>query len=152
MFNKILFPLDRSREAQEAMAVAIDLVQKYQSQLILLSVVETPDLVTHPTHRAPLQGGDFQHETIEDPVMQSAEAIDRLLHSAQALFAKRGIQAEILQRQGKPAFTICDVADELNVNLIVMGSHGIGLDVEHTSESVASRVLNLSPCPVLIVP
>ena len=137
MFNKILFPLDRSREAQEAIAVAIDLVQKYQSKLILLSVIETPDP---------------NAETIDDPVMQSPEAIDQLLHSAQAMFAKRGIQAEILQRQGKPAFTICDVADELNVNLIVMGSRGIGLDVEHTADSVASRVINLAPCPVLIVP
>jgi nucleotide-binding universal stress UspA family protein len=137
MFNKILFPLDRSREAQEAIAVAIDLVQKYQSKLILLSVVEDPDLTA---------------EASDDPVMQSPEAIDQLLHSAQAMFAKRGIQAEILQREGKPAFTICDVADELNVNLIVMGSSGIGLDVEHTAESVASRVINLSPCPVLIVP
>jgi nucleotide-binding universal stress UspA family protein len=137
MFTKILFPLDRSREAQEAIAVAIDLVQKYQSKLILLSVVEAPDLAA---------------EVSDDPVMQSPEAIDRLLHSAQAMFAKRGIQAEILQREGKPAFTICDVADELNVNLIVMGSSGIGLDVEHTAESVASRVIDLAPCPVLIVP
>jgi nucleotide-binding universal stress UspA family protein len=137
MFNKILFPLDRSREAQEAIAVAIDLVQKYQSKLILLSVVESPDLAA---------------EVSDDPVMQSPEAIDQLLHSAQAMFAKRGIQADILQRQGKPAFTICDVADELNVNLIVMGSRGIGLDVEHTAESVASRVINLAPCPVLIIP
>ena len=137
MFNTILFPLDRSREAQEAVAVAIDLVQKYQSKLIILSVVETPDP---------------DGEIIDDPVMQSAEAIDKLLHSAQALFAKQGISAEILQRKGKPAFTICDVADELNVNLIIMGSSGSGLDVEHTTESVSSRVIDLSPCPVLIVP
>ena len=137
MFNKILFPLDRSREAQEAIAVAIDLVQKYQSKLILLSVVEAPNLAG---------------EASDDPLMQSPEAIDQLLHSAQAMFAKRGIQADILQRQGKPAFSICDVADELNVNLIVMGSRGIGVDLEHTAESVASRVINLAPCPVLIVP
>jgi nucleotide-binding universal stress UspA family protein len=137
MFNKILFPLDRSREAQEAIAVAIDLVRKYQSKLILLSVVETPDL---------------DAEVLEDPVMQSSEAIDRLLHSVQELFAQRGIAAEIMQREGKPAFTICDVADELNVNLIVMGSRGIGVDLEHVAESVASRTISLAPCPVLIVP
>ncbi len=134
MFKKILFPLDRSRESQEAIAVAIDLVQKYQSELILLSVVETPDL---------------DAEIIEDPVMQSTEAIDRLLHSAQAVFAGQNVEAQILQREGKPAFTICDVADEYNVNLIVMGSRG---DLEHPADSVASRVINLSPCPVLIVP
>ncbi len=137
MFNKILFPLDRSREAQEAIAVAIDLVQKYQSKLILLSVVETPDL---------------DAEVLEDPVMQSPEAIDRLLHSVQELFAQQGIAADIMQREGKPAFTICDVADELNVNLIVMGSRGIGVDLEHVAESVASRTISLAPCPVLIVP
>jgi nucleotide-binding universal stress UspA family protein len=137
MFNKILFPLDRSREAQEAMAVAIELVQKYQSELILLSVVETPDL---------------DAEVLEDVAMQSPDAVDRLLHSAQALFAKQGIDAKILQREGKPAFTICDVADELNVNLIVMGSRGIGIDLEHAADSVASRTIALAPCPVLVVP
>jgi nucleotide-binding universal stress UspA family protein len=134
MFNKILFPLDRSREAQEAVAVAIELVQKYQSKLTLLSVIETPDL---------------DAEVLDDPVMQSPDAVDRLLHSARDLFAKQGIQADILQREGKPAFTICDVADELDVDIIVMGSRG---DLEHPADSVASRVINLSPCPVLIVP
>ena len=135
MFDKILFPIDRSREAQEAIAVAIDLVQKYQSKLTLLSVVETPDLDAEVLE--------------EDRAMQSPDAIGQLLQSARAIFAKRGISAEILQREGKPAFTICDVADELNVNLIVMGSRG---DLEHPADSVASRVINLSPCPVLIVP
>ncbi len=134
MFNKILFPLDRSREAQEAMAVAIELVQKYQSKLTLLSVIETPDL---------------DAEVLEDPAMQSPDEIDRLLSSARDLFAQRGIQADILHREGKAAFTICDVADELNVDLIVMGSRG---DLEHPADSVASRTIALSPCPVLVVP
>jgi nucleotide-binding universal stress UspA family protein len=134
MFKKILFPLDRSSESQAAIAVAIELVQKYNSELTLISVVETPDL---------------DADIIEDPAMQSSEAIDKLLQSARALFAERGIEADTLQRKGKPAFTICDVADELNINLIVMGSRG---DLEHPTDSVASRVINLSPCPVLIVP
>ena len=134
MFIIFLFPLDRSSESQAAIAVAIELVQKYNSELTLISVVETPDL---------------DADVIEDPAMQSSEAIDKLLQSARALFAERGIEADTLQRQGKPAFTICDVADELNINLIVMGSRG---DLEHPADSVASRVINLSPCPVLIVP
>jgi nucleotide-binding universal stress UspA family protein len=138
MFNTILFPLDRSREAQEAIAVVVDIVQKYQSKLILLSVVETPNL-----------DGEI---IIEESGMQSPEAIQELLTGAQELFSKRGIEAEVLQREGNPPFVICDVADELDVDLIVMGSRGIGLDAERTTESVAHRTIDLCPCPVLIVP
>jgi nucleotide-binding universal stress UspA family protein len=137
MFKTILFPIDRSREAQEAIEVVVDLVQKYQSKLFLLSVLEPADL---------------DAEVIGAPTPQSSDEIDRLLQSAKELFSQQGIEAEVLQREGKPAFIICDVADELNVNLIVMGSRGVGLDSDRAVESVASRTIDLSPCPVLVVP
>jgi nucleotide-binding universal stress UspA family protein len=137
MFKTILFPIDRSRESQEAVEVAIDLAKRYDSKLILLSVLETPDL---------------DAEVIDAPATQSADAIDRLLHAAHDLFAQQGIESETLQREGKPAFVICDVADELNANLIVMGSRGVGVDSSRVAESVATRTIDLSPCPVLIVP
>jgi len=84
--------------------------------------------------------------------MTSAKAIAKLLADAKALFLSQGIEAEIIEREGKPAFTICDVADELNADLIVMGCRGLGLTEEGVAESVTNRVINLSPCPVLIVP
>jgi nucleotide-binding universal stress UspA family protein len=58
----------------------------------------------------------------------------------------------VIEREGKPAFTICDVADEVEADLIIMGSRGLGLTDEGAAESVTNRVINLSPCPVLIVP
>ena len=45
---------------------------------------------------------------------------------------------------------ICDVADELNIDLIVMGTRGVNL--EEDSQSTAVRVIQLAPCPVLVVP
>ena len=56
------------------------------------------------------------------------------------------------RRAGQPAFCICDVADELNADLIMMGCRGIGLSSEHSDESVSNRVINLSPCPVMVIP
>ncbi len=47
---------------------------------------------------------------------------------------------------------ICDVADELDADLIVMGCRGVGLIEEEASDSVSNRVINLSPCPVLVIP
>jgi nucleotide-binding universal stress UspA family protein len=135
MFKIVLFPLDHSREAREAADVVANIVQKYGSRLVLLSVVEEPN------PEAP---------TI-DPMM-STEAVAKLLQNAQALFAQQGIQAETIEREGNPAFTICDVADEINANLIIMGCRGLGLTEEGATDSVTTRVTNLSPCPVLIVP
>jgi nucleotide-binding universal stress UspA family protein len=84
--------------------------------------------------------------------MVSPEIVSQLLENARTLFSEQGITAELLERQGKPAFTICDVADEIEASLIIMGCRGLGLTEEGSTDSVTTRVINLSPCPVLIVP
>jgi nucleotide-binding universal stress UspA family protein len=137
MFKTVLFPVDQSREAREAADVVVNIVEKYGSRLVLLSVIETPD----PAAESPTP----------EPMI-SPEAVAELLKSAQSLFSQQGIEAETLTREGMPAFTICDVADEIEANLIVMGCRGLGLTEEGAAESVTNRVINLSPCPVLIVP
>jgi nucleotide-binding universal stress UspA family protein len=136
MFKTVLFPIDQSREAREAAEVVVEIVQKYGSRLVLLSVVE-------PTS---------SDELSVEEVMASADAVAKLLQNAQSLFTQQGIQAEPIEREGKPAFVICDVADEIGANLIIMGCRGLGLTDEGMAESVTNRVINLSPCPVLIVP
>lgn len=138
MFKTVLFPIDRSREAREATDTVTNIVKTYNSRLVLLSVVEKPET----TSESP--------KTTD--VMASPEAVEQLLKNAQALFARQGIEAEIIEREGMPSFTICDVADEIDANLIVMGCRGLGLTEEGAAESVTNRVINLSPCPVLIVP
>jgi nucleotide-binding universal stress UspA family protein len=134
MFNTILFPVDQSREAREAANTVANLVKTYNSHLVLLSVVEKPP------------------GTEDGDVMSSVEAVAQLLQGAQKLFVAQGIEAEIIEREGMPSFTICDVADEINADLIVMGCRGLGLTEEGVAESVANRVINLAPCPVLIIP
>jgi nucleotide-binding universal stress UspA family protein len=133
MFKTVLFPIDQSREAREAADVVTQLMKVHQSdRLVLLSVVE-------PAEDA-------------DRVMTSPEAVAELLTNAKKLFAEAGILAETLEREGKPAFVICDVADEVGAQVIVMGCRGIGLTEGGATDSVTSRVINLSPCPVLVVP
>lgn len=136
MFKTVLFPIDQSRDAREAAEVVTDVVQKYGSRLVLLSVVETAD----------------SEESPSSEVMSSPDAVAQLLENAKSLFSQQGIQAETIEREGKPAFVICDVADEIGANLIIMGCRGIGLTEEGLTDSVTNRVINLSPCPVLIVP
>jgi nucleotide-binding universal stress UspA family protein len=123
MFETVLFPLDQSRQAMETAAVALQLAQQHSSRLVLLSVVEPGD---------------------------DAAAVAQLLDQARASFEQAGVSCEVIEREGKPAFVIGDVADEINADVIVMGTRGITL--ESDQQSTAARVIQLAPCPVLVVP
>jgi nucleotide-binding universal stress UspA family protein len=136
MFETILFPIDHSRESRDATSSVIELVKIFDSRLVLLSVLETT-----PTG-----------EIAADEKISSLEAVDKLLQSARSVFAQAGINAEMIEREGMPSFVICDVADEVNADLIIMGCRGLGLTSEGAAESVTTKVINLSPCPVLIIP
>lgn len=138
MFKTVLLPIDQSREAREAADVALNIATTYQASLVIVAVVEPPEAET----------GEEPHSE----KMTSQAAVSQLLQEAQALFTKAGIEVKTLEREGKPAFTICDVADEIEADMIVMGSRGMGLTEEGAADSVTNRVINLAPCPVLVVP
>ncbi len=123
MFKIVLFPIDQSRQAMETAAVALRLAQEHASRLVLLSVVESG---------------------------QDAAAVEALLAQAKQRFAEAGMVCEVIEREGKPAFVIGDVADEINADVIVMGTRGIA--IESDQQSTAARVIQLAPCPVLVVP
>ena len=127
MFETVLFPIDQSRQTMETAAVALELAKTHGSRLVVLSVVEA-----------------------EEGAMHDAAAVAKLLEQARTSFEQAGVPCEMLEREGKPAFVIGDVADEINADVIVMGTRGISL--ESSEPSTAARVIQLAPCPVLVVP
>jgi nucleotide-binding universal stress UspA family protein len=127
MFETVLFPIDQSRQTMETAGVALELAKAHGSRLVVLSVVEA-----------------------EEGAMHDAAAVAQLLEQARASFEQAGVPCEMLEREGKPAFVIGDVADEINADVIVMGTRGISL--ESNEPSTAARVIQLAPCPVLVVP
>ena len=127
MFETVLFPIDQSRQTMETAAVALELARSHGSRLVVLSVVEA-----------------------EEGAMHDAAAVALLLEQARSSFEQAGVACEVLERKGKPAFVIGDVADEINADVIVMGTRGLSLEGEEAS--TASRVIQLAPCPVLVVP
>ncbi|BAQ64058.1 universal stress protein [Geminocystis sp. NIES-3709] len=132
MFKNVLFPIDQSRETRDAVTIVSNIVKTYDSKLFLLSVVEK--------------------STEDDSIMSHEDSVAQLLAGAKELFAQENINAEIIEREGMASFTICDVADEVEANLIIMGCRGLGLTADGAEDSVTNRVINLAPCPVLVVP
>lgn len=155
LFSKILFPIDPSQESQQAIDMVLTFAESFQSHLLLLSVVEVGDGLGANSSGVNSSGAGSSGAGSSGAgggVMHSPEAVAEFLHRAKGLFAERGLTAETLEREGQPAFVICDVADEVGADLIIMGCRGMGLTEEGLSDSVTNRVINLAPCPVLVVP
>jgi nucleotide-binding universal stress UspA family protein len=128
MFHKILFPVNRSHEARQAIDVVVDIVKRYSAQLVVMSAVS--DL----------------NSTAE------TDSAQELLQEICNHLSKAGISAETKIGEGKPELAICDMADELEVDLIIIGSQGMVSTKDHPEGSTSQKVINLSPCPVLVVP
>ena len=127
MFETVLFPIDPSREALEPEVKALEFARRDGSRLVLLSVLQ------------PVSEEKHDHEAVAGVLSQTRKRCELA-----------GVICQEVERSGKPASVICDVADELNVDVIVMGTRGVNL--ESDSGSTAAQVLQLAPCPVLVVP
>ena len=108
-------------------AKALELAQQHNSRLVLLTLL-----------------GD------ESPGIEDPDAVPLLLKHFQDQMNKAGVVFELVERRGKPALVILDLASELNVDVIVMGTQGVNLNTD--SESTAAEVIQLAPCPVLVLP
>ena len=125
MFETVLFPIDPSREALEPEVKALEFARRDGSRLVLLSVLQPVSEVKH------------DHEALAGVLSQTRKRCELA-----------GVICQEVERSGKPASVICDVADELNVDVIVMGIEGVNL--ESDSSSIAARVLQRASCPVVV--
>lgn len=146
MFKKILIALDGSKHADHALTVAMDLAKKYSSNLILLTVF-------HPVY---LPTGGFNPsaaEVMQDYAKTQKKHAEQVLSKAH-LFVKDGhptLQVTTKLIEGRPVDVIIATAAEESVDLIVMGSRGLGGIKQLVLGSVSDRVADSAPCPVLIV-
>ena len=127
MFETVLFPFVTDRQAPVMFAKALELAQQHNSRLVLLTLL-----------------GD------ESPGIKDPDAVPLLLKHFQDQMNRAGVVFELVERRGKPALVILDLASELNVDVIVMGTQGVNLNTD--SESTAAEVIQLAPCPVLVLP
>ncbi|MCI0461374.1 MAG: universal stress protein [Gemmataceae bacterium] len=133
----ILHPTDFSEQANNAFQLACSLARDYRARLILLHVFTPPSTVYGEFGAVPPETGDL---------MDSYRA--RL---AQVKPAPENIVVERFVIEGHPPTEIVRLADEMEADLIVLGTHGrTGLG-RLLMGSVAEVVMRKAPCPVLTV-
>jgi nucleotide-binding universal stress UspA family protein len=137
----ILVPLDFSKHADSIVEWAAHLAEEHQSSVVLLHAYHLP--VEFQQVEGSYLPADFWNSIKDEAKDQLSLYGDRL--------RQRGLQVEELTREGYPATVIEEEAERLNADLIVIGSRGRSGLKHLLLGSIAERVVQKSPCPVLTV-
>ena len=136
----ILVPTDLSEGAEQALEYACELGQLLGSQIHLLNVISIPAL------GVPELGVALTATMIDDLVVGNQDALDRLARTR--CTANLG---QVMVRTGDARDVINQTAQELGIDLIVMGTHGRRGLTRALLGSVAETVVRTAPCAVLTV-
>lgn len=138
MFSTILHANDGSEHAFHALIMAMAIAKQNNSELHMISVEEI----------------DYMPEFIEE-VRQETGSAARRYHSAiqraRALADQNGLTLHTHVIAGHPVRDIVDYAAEIQAKLLVIGATGHSALYERIIGSRADRMVQLAPCPVLVV-
>jgi nucleotide-binding universal stress UspA family protein len=142
--KKILYATDLSENARFAFAYAVSLANLYGAKIALLHVLpEVSELMEK--HVIGYIDAN-QWEAIKNQHFDEVK---------EALIAERNdhpaVDDIIVERGGNPVEEILKQSMELNCDLIVLGTHGIGSLEDAMIGSTARRVVRRSTIPVLVV-
>jgi nucleotide-binding universal stress UspA family protein len=140
--RKILLPTDFSAPSRNAARYAASFAEEYRARIYLLHVMEGPTPPMASEEVGPGDGG--LREEIERGVTEE-------MKGALPENSGKGLEVIHLTRHGRPHEEIIGVAREMDVDLIVMGTHGRSGLSHILLGSTAERVVRNAPCPVLTV-
>lgn len=167
MIKAILSTTDGSKHACKALELAADLAAKYGAKLIVMNVMghgKVPQELAHMAEvehvadpapvddtpaRAPIPRGGLRSNS--DPQIH-AFISDRLLEDAVDMAKTRGVKdIHKIVEDGDPTSRILETAQKQNVDMIVMGSRGLGNLEGLLLGSVSQKVNHLSKCTCVCV-
>jgi nucleotide-binding universal stress UspA family protein len=144
LMKRILVPTDFSEPSKAAMDYAAKLGRSLGSQLTFLFVVEPVYLAVPGDMYAPIPRVDM---LLMEQQRLAREQLAKLSRQLQ----KKGLKCRAVLATGSVYQNIADTARKTKADLIVIGTHG-RTGLSHVLlGSVAERVVQTAPCPVLTV-
>ena len=151
--TRILLASDGSESAAHATEVAVELSKKTDSELHVLCVDEDATASLYPQAADTAWVVQEDLAPIEEQQGQQFEQVARQTLDAevQKVRAVGGTVAQAHLRMGTPAAEIVELAEELGVGLVVVGSRGLGGIRRALMGSVSDSVVRHAHCLVLVV-
>ncbi|HOQ19229.1 MAG TPA: universal stress protein [Methanothermobacter thermautotrophicus] len=142
MYRKILLATDGSECSMQAAGYAIETAAQNQAELLALTVTET-----YPLDNLPVE--ELTRKVTELFRRESEEALQKVEDLAASLDTP--VKVRKMMVDGSPAETILKVADEENVDLIVVGASGKHALERFLLGSVSEKIVRHARVPVLVV-
>jgi nucleotide-binding universal stress UspA family protein len=141
--KKILVPYDFSGYSTKALNYALKFAEQFDAEVIALHVVQPMPILPTDVLAAPVMA---------DPIGDQVPAIEsRLREMCRRTASVQRLTVTPMVLIGTPYERIVETADEENVDLIVIATHGYTGFKHFYMGSTAERVVRHAPCPVLVV-
>jgi universal stress protein A len=140
--QKILVPIDFSTPCNKAFKYALGFARQFGSHIVMIHVIEpAPVPGVKPLAGERMPGAQDELALAEEKMQALADGSpgDAYLHITSGI------------RKGVPTHEIVQAAEELDVDLIIMATHGLRGWRHFGLGSTADRVARAAPCPVLVV-
>ena len=142
-FRRILHPTDFSRASTPAFKRAVEMAKANRSELVVAHVLVPVMPIMVDGYVSPKVYEDMDAAARSEAQKQLRKLIDKAKQA--------GVRAKGLLLDGLAHERIARAAKAQKADLIVIGTHGRTGVARLFLGSVASRVLAVSPCPVLTV-
>jgi len=140
--HRILVPIDFSDHSKSALRYAVEFAAIVHAELFLVYVVE-PAMYPADFSFGQVALPDFGNELRERGEEGLKNLVRDIIHNT--------VPARAVVRTGKPFLEIIDAAEEENIDLIMIASHG-HTGVEHILfGGTAEKVIRKALCPVFVV-
>lgn len=138
-FQRILFPVDLSKQCQEAAPFVKAAAARFGAEVTLLHVMEIP------AYWYGTMGAESFAAVVDLPSLMASrkQQFDEFLKNDFG-----SVKVERVMEQGDPAWTIADYAKSRHADLVMMPTHGHGPFRSLLLGSVTAKVLHDVKCPV----
>lgn len=151
---KLLVPIDGSKASINALKKAIEIAQKYDFSMTLMTVVEESHLTGYGRNQNfwhQVDGSIISVGVAPEMVSKVEEGAAAFLDDIAAAFDFTGINLEKIIVTGEPSIEILELAKNEAFDLIVMGNRGMSKIKRFFTGSVTQRVIAEASCPVLSI-
>ena len=145
VYKKILVATDGSENSKHAMNYAMETAAKWNAELLILTVIPRPISYVTPIEGSPVYIPQFDEDlknAYSSINMQAAETVMK---------GQPEVEVRSLLKRGRPKEVILEVADEEDVDLVIVGSRGLGGISGWVLGSTSRHVVDCCKKPVLIV-